>query len=79
MGRLLGRLRAEERLIRPEASGGMVHQVCLNVNVLEMKVVVNKRVKGRRLLLSNFWLNITSKSRQRMLIKLAMLSHLEHL
>jgi hypothetical protein len=29
--------------------------------------------------LSNFLLNITSKSRPRMLIKLAILSHLEHI
>jgi hypothetical protein len=58
---------------------GMVHQVCPNINVLEVKVVINKRVKGQRLLLSNFWLNIMSKLRQRMLIKLTLLSHLEHL
>jgi hypothetical protein len=38
-----------------------------------------QRVKGRRLLLSNSWQNIMSKLRQRMLIKLALLSHLEHL
>jgi hypothetical protein len=34
--------------------GGMVNQVCLNLKALEVKVVINKRVKGRRLLLSNF-------------------------
>jgi hypothetical protein len=28
--------------------------ICPNVNVLEVKVVINKRVKGRRLLLINF-------------------------
>jgi hypothetical protein len=64
-GWLLGRLWIEESLIRPLAPRGMVHQVCPNVNVLEVKVVINKRVKSQRLLLSNFWLNITSKSRQR--------------
>jgi hypothetical protein len=49
------------------------------LKVLEVKAVINKRVKGQRLLLSNFWLNITSKSEQRVLIKQTMLSHLEHL
>jgi hypothetical protein len=38
-----------------------------------------QKVKNQRLLLSNFLLNITSKSRQRMLIKLATLSHLGHI
>jgi hypothetical protein len=72
------RLQTEERLLRPEASRAMVNQVCTNLKVLEVKVMINKRVKGRRLLLSNFWLNITSKSKQRVLIKLAMLSHQDH-
>jgi hypothetical protein len=44
---LLGRLRAKERLIRPDAPWGMVHQVCQNVNDLEVKVMINKRVKGK--------------------------------
>jgi hypothetical protein len=79
MGWLLERLQTKERLIRQDAPWGMVHQVCLNVNVLEVKVVINKKVKGQRVLLRNFWLNIMSKLRQRMLIKLALLSHLEHL
>jgi hypothetical protein len=74
---LLRRLRTKERLIRPEALRGMVIQVCLNFKVLEVKVVINKRIKGQWLVLSNFWLNIISKSRQRVLIKLAMLSHLK--
>ena len=38
-----------------------------------------QKVKNQRLLLSNFLLNIMRKLRQRMLIKLALLSHLEHL
>jgi hypothetical protein len=42
----------------------MVNQVCPNVKVLEVKIVIHKRVKGQMLLLSNFWLNIISKSRQ---------------
>jgi hypothetical protein len=53
-GRLLGRIRTEERLIRPKAPGDMVNQLCPNVNVLEVKVMVNKREKGQRLLLRNF-------------------------
>jgi hypothetical protein len=76
---LLERLHAEERLIRPKASGGMVNQVCPNFKALEVKVVINKKAKGQRLLLSNFWLNITSRSKQRVVIKLVMLSHLDHL
>jgi hypothetical protein len=46
--------RTEERLTRSEAPRGMVNQVCLNLKLLEVKVVINKRVKGQRLLLSNF-------------------------
>jgi hypothetical protein len=33
---------------------GMVNQIYPNLKVLEVKVVINKRIKGRRLLLSNF-------------------------
>jgi hypothetical protein len=46
MGWLLGRLQTKERLIRPDAPWGMMHQTCLNVNILEVKVMINKRVKA---------------------------------